>query len=111
SDAPSLHASTVHQQRIELYATICGEETTSASVEGRIIFKHGDGGFNGINSSATAGKNLVTHLQSMPHSCLVLCRRHGWDRPGSAVDKERGIVSGWLCGHFNMVVHREGRSR
>ena len=42
------HSSAIHEQCIELHAAVGGEEAAAAGVEGRIIFKHRDGCFDGI---------------------------------------------------------------
>jgi hypothetical protein len=50
----SLHAASVHEQGVHLDAAIGGKETAAAGIEGGIVFKDGDSGFNGIDGGTAA---------------------------------------------------------
>jgi hypothetical protein len=111
SDAPGFHAASVHEEGVELYATVGGEEAAATSVEGRVIFEDSDSGFNGIEGCAAAGEDFVTDLEGVAHAGFVgVCGVDG-NGPSSAVDEEGGIVGGGKGVHPNMVVHLSGRRR
>jgi len=50
-----LHAAAVHEQGIHLDAAIGGEEAAPAGIEGGVVFKDGNGGFNGIEGGTATG--------------------------------------------------------
>jgi len=49
-DTAGFHATAVHEKGIELNASVGSQEAAAAGVEGGIIFKDSDGGFNRVES-------------------------------------------------------------
>ena len=96
--AAGLHAAAVHEQGVELDAAVGGEEAAAAGVEGGIVFKDGDGGFDGVDGGAAEGEDGVSGFKGGADSGLVGGCGVGGDGPGAAVNEESGIVRGW-CGH------------
>ena len=62
-DATGSHAAAVHEERVELDAAVGGEKAAATGVEGGVVFKNGDGGFDGVKSGATAGEDGVSSLE------------------------------------------------
>ncbi len=112
-DAADFHAAAVHEERVELDAAVGGEEATSTGVEGGIVFEDGDGGFDSIDGSASAGEDFVADFEGVAHAGFVVGGSFGRDGPGSAMNEEGGIVCGGLGCHSDMVVHfaKRGRDR
>lgn len=98
-DASGFHATAVHEERIELDASVGREEAAIASVEGGIVFKDGNSGFDGIEGGAAPGKDFVTELERVADSCFMVRSSVRGDGPGSAVNEEGGVVRGWLGRH------------
>ena len=97
--AAGLHAAAVHEEGIELDAAIGGEEAAAAGVEGGVVFEDGDGGFDGVESRAAAGKNGVAGFKRAADAGLVGGSGVGGDGPGAAVDEESGdVVEGEATG-------------
>jgi hypothetical protein len=53
--AASFHAAAVHEKGVELNASVGSQEAATAGVEGGVVFEHGNGRFNSIESR-TAGR-------------------------------------------------------
>ena len=102
--AARLHAAAVHEEGIRLDAAVGCEETAAAGVEGGIVFKDGDGCFNGVEGRAAAGKDGVASLKRAAGTGFVGGGLAGRDSPGAAVDQKYGGVDGG-GGHRNIVVH------
>jgi hypothetical protein len=101
-----LHAAAVHEQGIELNSTVGGEKAAAAGVEGGVVFKDGDSGFDGVEGGAAKGKDFITGFESFADTLPMGCGGFGRDGPGTAVDEEGGIVGGW-GGHLDMVAQRQ----
>ena len=84
--AAGFHAASIHEQGVELHSTVSGEEAAAAGVEGGVVFKDGDGGFNGVDGGAAEGEDLVAGFKSVADTGLVGRGCVGRDGPGSAVD-------------------------
>jgi hypothetical protein len=67
-DAAGFHAAAIHEEGVELDATVGGEEAATAGVEGGVVFKDGDGGFYGVDGRAPAGEDFVTDFESVAHA-------------------------------------------
>jgi hypothetical protein len=63
--AAGFHASAVHEECVELDAAVGGEEATAAGVEGGVVFKDGDGGFNGVEGGTAAGEDAVAGFEGV----------------------------------------------
>ena len=108
-DAAGFHAASVHEECVELDAAVGGEEAAAAGVEGGIVFKDGDGGFNGIDGCAAAGEDFMTDFEGAAHAGFVGGRSVGGDCPCASVHEEGGIVRGGESVHPSMVVHLRRR--
>jgi len=95
--AAGFHAAAIHEQGVELDAAVGGEEAAAAGVEGGVVFKDSDGGFNGVNGGAAEGENGVASFKGAADTGLVGGCGIGGNGPGAAVDEEGGVVSGWGC--------------
>lgn len=104
-DGPGFHAASVHEERVELDATVGGEEAATASVEGGIVFEDGDGGFDGVDGCAAASEDFVADFEGVTYAGFVRGSGVGGDGPSAAVDEQSGVVSGGLGHHSDMVVH------
>jgi hypothetical protein len=110
-DAAGLHAATVHEEGVKLYAAVGGEKAAAASVEGGVVFEDGNGGFDGIEGRTAAREQCVAGFEGKADSSQVGGSGIGGDGPGSAVDDEGGdeIAKGR---HGTIVVHlANGRVR
>ena len=103
--AAGLHAAAVHEQGVKLDASVGGEEAAAASVEGGVVFKYGNGGFDGVKGGTAEGEDFVAGFEGVAHAGFVGACGVGGDGPGASVDEEGGIVSG-LGGHGDMVAHK-----
>ena len=65
--AASFHATTIHEESVELNAPVRGQETAAAGVEGGVIFENGDGRLHAIESRPTASKNGVACFKRAAH--------------------------------------------
>ncbi len=79
-DAAGFHAAAVHEEGVELDAAVGGEEAAAAGIEGGIVFKDGDGGFDGVDGGAAEGEDGVAGFESAADAGLVGCGgiRRGW---------------------------------
>ena len=110
-DAAGFHATAVHEEGVELDATVGGEEAATAGVEGGIVFEDGDGGFDGVDGCAAASEDFVTDFKGAADAGFVSGCGVGGDGPCSAVDEEGRVVGGGLGHYSDMVVHwRRARS-
>jgi hypothetical protein len=46
-----------------LYAAVGGKKAAAAGIEGGVVFKDGDGGFNRIEGGCAAGEDCVTGFE------------------------------------------------
>ncbi len=104
-DAACFHAASVHEEGVELNATVGGEEAAATRVEGGVVFEERDGCFNGVDGGTAAGEDFVTDLEGAAHACFVGRCGVGRNGPCAAVNEEGGIVGGGQGVHPNMVVH------
>jgi len=104
-DTAGLHATSVHEEGVELDAAVGGEEAAATGVEGGIVFEDGDGGFDGVDGCAATGEDLVADFESVTNAGLVRLSCVGGDGPGSAMDEQGRIVGGGMRDHSDMVVH------
>jgi hypothetical protein len=102
SHTASFHAATIHEQGIQLNSSIEGEKAAAAGVEGGIVFKDGDGGFNGVESGAAEGEDVIASFESVANTRFVSGRGLSGNSPCAAVDEEDGRVCGREC-HRDMV--------
>ena len=105
--AAGFHAAAVHEQGVELDAAIGGEEAAAAGVEGGVVFKDGDGGFNGVKGGSAAREDGDAGLQSVAHTGFVGGCGVGGDGPCAAVDEQDGSARG-RGRHRDMVTQRTG---
>ena len=96
-DTAGFHAAAIHDEGVELDAAVGGEEAAAAGVEGGVVFKDGDGGFNGVDGGAAEGEDGVASFKGAADTGLVGGCGIGGNGPGAAVDEEGGVVSGWGC--------------
>jgi hypothetical protein len=110
-DAAGLHAATVHEEGVKLYAAVGGEKAAAASVEGGVVFEDGDGGFDGVESRRAAGEKSVTGFESLADTGQVSGSSVGGNGPCATVNEESWGVGGG--GHLAIVEHsaeeRQGR--
>jgi hypothetical protein len=90
--AAGFHAASVHEEGVELHAAVGGEEAAAAGVEGGVVFKDGDGGFDGIEGGAAAGEDGIAGFKGAADTGFVGGGGVGWDGPGAAVYEKNGIV-------------------
>ena len=64
-DAAGFHAVAVHEEGVELDAAVGGEEAAATGVEGGVVFKDGDGGFNGVEGGTAAGEDAVAGFEGV----------------------------------------------
>jgi hypothetical protein len=102
--AAGLHTAAIHEQRVELHAAIGGEEAAEARVEGGIVFKHDDGGFDCIKGGSAPRKDGITGHKSVADAGFVCGPVSLRNRPCAAVDKQDRRMFGARC-HLPMVVH------
>ncbi len=48
-----------------------GEKAAAARIEGRIVFEHGNRGFDGVNGRSTARKEGVASFEGVANAVLV----------------------------------------
>ena len=82
----------VHEEGVELDATIAGEEGASAGIEGVVVFHDRDGGFYGIDGGATAGERGPPGCEGGGYAAFVCGYGVVGHGPGSAVDEENWLV-------------------
>jgi hypothetical protein len=86
SHAASLHAATVHEERVELNASVGGKKTATAGVEGGVIFEDGDGGLDRIERRTAASKKGVAGFKRVADAGFMSSRRVSGDGPSATVD-------------------------
>ena len=90
--AASFHSSAVHQESVELYTAVGGEEASAAGIEGRVIFENDDGCFDSVEGGTSAREDMEACFERGANSDLVGGRIGGRYGPGSAVNQENGHV-------------------
>jgi len=93
-NASGLHAASVHEESIKLYASVGGEEASPAGIERGIVFENDYRGLNGIECGATAGENGVSGIESIADAGFVSGSIGCGDGPCSAVHEESRNVFG-----------------
>jgi hypothetical protein len=106
-DATGFHAATVHQEGVKLNTAVGSKEAAATGVEGGVIFENGDSGFDGVESGAAEGEDLVASFEGVADAYFMVGRGVGGNGPGATVDQESGIVGCWGC-HGDMVAQRAG---
>lgn len=102
-NAAGSHASSVHEQGVQLHTAIGGEEGAAAGIECGVVFENGDGGFDSVERRAGTSEDGVTRIESSANACFVSRLSVSRDGPGSAVDDEGGDVVA-RGSHRDMVV-------
>jgi len=92
--AAGFHAAAIHEQGVELDAAVGGEEAAAAGVEGGVVFKNRDCGFNGVDGGTAATEDRVAGFKGGADSGFVSGSGVGRNGPGAAMNEEGGIVSG-----------------
>jgi hypothetical protein len=108
--AASFHAAAVHEESIELDAAIGGQKTATTGVKNGIIFEHGDGGFDSIESRAATRKNAIAGFKRIVHADFMGRLRVGGDGPCATMDEKSGRGIGGSS-HRNIVEHFAKRRR
>jgi hypothetical protein len=104
----SLHAAAVHEESVELDTAIGGEKAATASVEGGVVFKYSDGGFDSIEGGCAAREQSIAGFKGYADTGLVSGSCVGGDGPCATVnDESGGMESGG--GHRVMVEHSASR--
>src|ERR1700679_3966890 len=93
-NAAGSHAAAVHEERVELDPTVGGEKAATTGVEGGIVLKDGDGGFNGVNGRAAACEDFMTDFEGPANAGFVCRCGVGGNGPCASVNKEGWIVRG-----------------
>ena len=106
-NAAGAHAASVHEEGVELDAAVGGKEAAAAGIEGGIVFKNGDGGFDGVEGGGSAGEDSVAGFKGGADAGQVSGCGVGGDGPGAAVDEKSGRV-GERGGHLSMVEQKRG---
>ena len=102
-DAAGAEGGAIHDEGVELDAAVAGEEAAAAGIEGGIVFKGGDGGFDGVEGGAAAFEDAPAFLEGVEDALLVGVEEIGGDIPGAAVDEEDGGSS-----HRAIMERKEG---
>jgi len=92
--ATSLHAAAVHEEGVELDATVGGEKAATAGVESGVIFEDGDGGFDRIDGRSAAGKNGIAGFKGVADTGLMCGSHVDRDGPRTSVDEQSGSMMG-----------------
>lgn len=103
-NAASLHAAAVHEESVELNATIGGEETSPPCIERGVVFHHGHCSFDGIDGGSATRKHSEASFKSFAHAGFVCGGGVIRNGPRTAVDDQRGFMGG--RSHPLMVVDR-----
>jgi len=106
-DATSLHATAVHEESIELDTAIRGEKAATAGVEGGVVFKDGDGGFDGIECGCSTREKSVAGFKGVANTGQVSGSGVGGNGPCATVNDESRGVGG--SSHLIMLVHSASR--
>lgn len=88
SDGTGTKSRAVHDDGVAFDAAIEIEMRTEASVENGIVFENEDGGFDGVQSGAAAGKNGPAGCESAAAAGLAGVNGFIRNVPGTAVDDE-----------------------
>jgi hypothetical protein len=88
--AAGLHASAVHEERVELHAAIGGEKAAAAGVEGGVVFEDSDRGFDGIEGGCSAREKSVAGFKSAADASLMSGSGFVGDGPCATVNEESG---------------------
>ena len=88
-DTAGLHAASIHQEGVELHATIGGKEATAACVEGGIIFEYCDGGLDGIKGRTVLSQDVEASAESAADSVEMSRCVGGGNGPSSTVNQQR----------------------
>jgi hypothetical protein len=107
-DTAGLHAAPVHEKSVALDAAIGGEEAAPAGVEGGIVFQDGDGGFDSVEGTGTAGEKKIAGFEGAADAKLVFSFGFWRNGPGTAVDEEGGAGGDGAEGHGNRVTRKQG---
>jgi hypothetical protein len=102
--ATGFHATAVHEEGIELNASVGGKKTASSCVESGVILENDNGRLNSIESGASPGQDRVPGFKSAADAGFVGERVRGGNGPGATVNDENGSVRGTGC-HVPIVVH------
>ena len=104
-DSAGFHAPTIHEEGVELDAAVGGEEAAKPGIEGGVIFKDDDRGFDGVERGASAGEDVVAGFEGTENPGLVSGSVGFRNGPCSAMDEQDWFVCGARF-HLLMVVHR-----
>jgi hypothetical protein len=91
-NAAGFHAAAVHEERVELDAAVGGEKAAAAGVEGGVLFKDGDGCFDGVESRASAGEDGIAGFEGFADADLVGLGSVRGNGPCTAVDEQDGLM-------------------
>ena len=82
---------TIHQQGVELHATVAGEKGAATGVEGIVVFHHCDGSFDGIDGGPATLERGPARSQCVGDAPLM--RRNGvvGHGPCTAMDQKDGL--------------------
>jgi hypothetical protein len=84
--ASSSHATTVHEEGVELNASVGSEKAATAGVESGVIFEDGDSRFDSIEGRTASRKKGVTSFERVSDTGFMGGRNVGGNGPGAAVD-------------------------
>jgi hypothetical protein len=90
-DTAGAEGVTLHDEGVELDATVAGEEAAAAGVEGDVLFHDGDGGLDGGDSGAGLREYFVTGRERIMDAALVGGDHVIGNGPGSAMDEKDGL--------------------
>ena len=93
-NATGLHAATVHQKSVELNAAVSGEKASPSRIEGRVVFHHGDSGFNCIDRCPTPRQNSIAGFESFAHTRFVRLSGIVWNGPCATVNDQDRLTYG-----------------
>lgn len=100
------HPHAIHEQRIKLDAAIGCEKAAVARVEGGIVFKRCDSGFDRIKGRSTPREDGITGGESVADAGFVGGLVSIRNSPGAAMHEQDRRMLGAGC-HLPMVVHFE----
>ena len=106
--AAGLHASAVHEEGVELDTAIGGKKAAAAGVEGGVVLKDGDGGFDGVKGGCAAREKRVTGFESLADTGQVSGSSINGDGPCATMNEESRGVSG---GSHLAIVEHSARER
>src|SRR5579864_3152254 len=85
----SLEAGSVHDDGIELNATVAIEMRASAGVECHVVFEDNDGGFDRVHGRTTAREDFAAGFESLANSRAAIGNRGGGNVPCAAMNNQR----------------------